>query len=113
MSEVVAIVGSRDWLHPRQIRQVVDDLADDTVVVTGGARGVDSWAARAARNRGLKVIVHPAEWERYGKTAGFIRNALIVDECDRLIAFQRNGSRGTQNSIDLANRAGKPVVVFT
>lgn len=109
MSERVAIVGSRDWPDRSAVIAAVDGLADDDVVVSGGARGVDTTAARAAQRRGLRVIVHPADWKNLGKRAGYVRNADIVNEADRVIAFQYNGSKGTQHTIDLARKAGKPV----
>lgn len=98
----VAIVGSREWRFPIEIRSVVASLAPTDVLVSGGARGVDSIAEHYARKRGLECIIHEADWELFGKSAGFIRNRLIVRDADRLIAFQHEHSRGTQHTIDLA-----------
>ena len=55
----VAIVGSRDYPHPEHIWSYVATLPADTVVVSGGARGVDSWAAAAATRHGLPLIGTP------------------------------------------------------
>ena len=63
----VAIVGSRDYPHPEHVWSYVATLPADTVVVSGGARGVDSWAAAAATHHGLQVRVYPADWRRYGE----------------------------------------------
>lgn len=69
-------------------------------------------AVDAALDFGLEVKVWPADWNQYGRSAGYIRNKQIVDDCDRLVAFQFNNSRGTQHSIDLARAAGKMVTVI-
>lgn len=111
--ERVAIVGSRDWPDPVAVVLAVENLPTGTVVVSGGARGVDRIAADAARARGLEVVEHLPDWERLGRRAGFVRNCAIVDDCDRVIAFQHERSRGTQHTIDLAERLGKPVQVVT
>lgn len=113
MGERVAIVGSRDYPHPAHVQRAVSGLASDDIVISGGARGVDSMAAKFARWRGLEVVEHLADWEHLGKRAGYVRNITIVEDCDRVIAFQHNASRGTQHTIDIARKAGKPVEVHT
>lgn len=109
----IAIVGSRDFAHLAYVDDYVRDLPPETVIVSGGARGVDRRAEHAARLRGLAVDVHHADWGANGKGAGMIRNYIIVRECDRLVAFWDGVSRGTEHSINLAITAGKPVVVVS
>lgn len=110
----VAIVGSRDYpgVPHEVVHYVYHRLTEDDVVVSGGARGVDTSAANAARARGLKVVVHEARWGEFGRGAGYRRNRTIVEDCDRLVAFWDGSSRGTKHSIDLAHQAGKPTEVF-
>lgn len=112
----VAVVGSRDWADLGAVRDFVNSLPDDATVVSGGARGVDSAAEGAADARGLKKSIHPAEWNKYGKSAGYRRNPSIVRDAEVVVAFRdpasRGGSKGTQNAIDLANAAGKPVYLI-
>ena len=108
----VAIVGSRDYPDLEAIDEYVADLNDDDVVVSGGAPGVDSRAAEAARKRGLEVVEYPAQWDVFGRSAGFRRNHTIVDNADRVVAFQHNKSRGTQHTIDIARKAGLMVEVW-
>lgn len=109
----VAIVGSRDWKYHKEVEKAVLSLPRGSVVVSGGARGVDTYAENFARKHGYEVEIYPADWDRHGKSAGYIRNKDIVAAADRLIAFQQNQSRGTQNSIDLAMKRGIPVKVVT
>ena len=108
----VAIVGSRNYKDLSEVREYVLSLPQGTVIITGGANGVDSVAAAAAEDAGLKVVVHAAEWALYGKAAGPIRNRKIVEDCDKLVAFWDDESPGTKNSISLASKAGKLEKVF-
>lgn len=118
--ERVAIVGSRDWPQPKRIIGYVAFLPIGTVVVSGtepssdpsNDRGVDQVAIRAARKFGFETKVFPADWKRFGKSAGPRRNTDIVNYCTRLVAFWDGISRGTKDSIDKAAAAGKPVGII-
>lgn len=108
----VAIIGSRDYPALDRVRQYIARLPADWTIVSGGARGVDQAAAKAAHEQGLHLIEHPADWS-LGRGAGFQRNHLIVNDCDYLVAFWDGVSRGTQHSISLAQAAGKRVYIVT
>jgi hypothetical protein len=108
----VAIVGSRGYLDLDSVKSYVASLPPDAVVITGGAKGVDTVAETAARERGLQVVVHLADWALYGKSAGQIRNQVVVDDCDRLVAFWDGTSPGTKGAISLASKANKLEKVF-
>lgn len=110
----VAIVGSRDYPDMEQVVDFVFQLPDGTEVVSGGARGVDSWAADTAKSTllDLEVRVFPADWNRHGKSAGYIRNQQIVDYADCVVAFWDGKSRGTAHTIKLAREADKLKAVF-
>lgn len=105
------IVGSRNFSDLGLVRRFVAKLKDDDVVVSGGARGVDATAAKAARSRGIKVVEYIPDWDKLGKSAGYIRNQKIVDDSEVLVAFWDGNSKGTQHSILLARRAGKKVFI--
>lgn len=109
----IAIVGSREYPDWNQVREYVESLPYLATVISGGARGVDRMAAETARRRGMNVVEYPADWERYGKSAGYRRNQTIVDNADRIVAFWDGKSPGTKHTIDIAERAGKPVEVIT
>jgi hypothetical protein len=108
----IAIVGSRDYHDPSAVQACVSSLPPDTIVVSGGARGVDSWAERAARARGLAVEIHPANWDAYGKRAGFVRNYEIIKSADRVVAFWDGRSKGTAHSIRVARELGKELEII-
>jgi hypothetical protein len=98
----VAIVGSRTWTDAAAIRRYIDKLPATATVVSGGAPGVDTMAENAARARGLRVQVFQANWKRYGRGAGMIRNSEIIANADIVLAFWDGQSRGTKDSIDKA-----------
>ena len=79
----------------------------DTVIITGGAKGVDRAAEVEARARGMEVVIHEAEWNVYGRSAGMVRNRTVVDDCDKLAAFWDQESPGTKGVMSMASKAGK------
>lgn len=85
-----------------------------STIIEGGARGVDRMARRYGEESGIHVESYPALWDVYGKRAGPIRNAQMLREGspDVVIAFRGPNSRGTQNMIDQAEKAGVPVKII-
>jgi hypothetical protein len=108
----IAIVGSRDYNWLSHVREYVRELPHGTIVVSGGAKGVDRTAEFAAKKRGLGVLLFLPQWERYGKAAGFRRNEEIVRNADVVVAFWDGKSRGTKNTIETARKLGVPLVIF-
>ena len=109
----VLVTGSRDWTDRDAIRDALSaidgncDPADSLTLVHGAARGADSIAADIAANIGWNVEAHPADWERHGKRAGFIRNEEMVKlGADVCLAFIKDGSRGAMMCAGLAEKAG-------
>jgi hypothetical protein len=110
--EVIAIVGSRQHPHLGMVRDYVRALPAGTVVVSGGAGGVDTVAVAEARRLGLRVIVHLPDNAQYGFVeAPKQRNKLIAFDCDRMVAFPYGEARGTGHAILCAIKLGKPVDV--
>lgn len=91
------------------IERHVSSLRPDTTVISGGARGVDSVAAASARAHGLETIEILPDYDRHGRRAPLIRNDLIAERCDHMVAFWDGRSRGTQHAIACAKRIGKSV----
>ena len=84
---------------------------DATVIIHGCAAGVDTAAHAWARDNDLDVCRIPAEWDRYGKRAGPMRNLSMALVADALIAIWDGESRGTANMIATAERLGLKVHV--
>lgn len=109
----VAIIGSRKWPSPALIRSLVATLPADTVVVSGGAIGVDSWAVEAAKGRGLGWKEHRPEYGKHPpKLAPLKRNETIINDSDAVYAFWDGQSRGTIHACKYARSIGRGVTVL-
>ncbi|MEK6881319.1 MAG: DUF2493 domain-containing protein [Nanoarchaeota archaeon] len=106
----LAIVGSRTfnsfWLLEKEIlsRYHPDEIEH---IYSGGATGADILAERFAKKYEIYYTVFLSQWAKFGRSAGFKRNELIIKSADVVFAFHHNKSKGTQNSIDLAEKYGK------
>lgn len=113
----VGIVGGRDYPDLWQVQVFVQRLAKkhpDAVIVSGGARGVDTVAAVEARLCGLGVVEHIPDYDKYGRhLAPLERNTRIINDVDVLVAFWDGVSRGTKDSIDKAGDRGIKVKVIS
>jgi hypothetical protein len=108
----VAIIGSRDYPDRTHLDQAIAQSGYEiTAVLCGGARGPDTWGKDWAEQRGIPVVDYPADWGRYGKRAGMIRNTEMIAAADAVIALWDGVSRGTAEAIKLARRRGIPVCV--
>lgn len=111
----VLVCGSRDWGDKLAIGLALKRYDGQAVTILhGAAKGADTIAADWASAYGYQVCAFPADWKTHGKRAGILRNLQMLDERpDLVLAFQVNGSRGTQHTLDEARRRGIPVEVFT
>lgn len=108
MTEIVLVCGGRDYRDYTRIYEVLYGMEIDCIV-HGDAHGVDRIAGQWAQAQGKPVIVIPAQWDYYGKYAGPVRNAWMLQyiKVTRVVAFP--GGRGTANMVKLAREAGIPV----
>mgnify|MGYP001591945783 CR=1 FL=1 len=113
MSKRVLICGDRNWTDGVRILNVLHDHLPCEVVISGTARGADSLGEAAASTLEIPVLRFPAEWEKYGRAAGPIRNQQMLTEGkpDIVLAFHDNivKSKGTADMIKRAMRAGLKV----
>lgn len=112
----VGVVGSRRFLDSTLAFKVLDRAHakfNIVKVVSGGAVGPDKFGEWWANKNGIEVLLHLPNWDAYGKSAGFIRNADIVRDSDFIIAFWDTISNGTKNTMDTAFKQGKRVFYFT
>lgn len=109
----VIIAGSRDIYANEFLDNVLEDyttIIDE--VVSGGARGIDTLAIMWAVKKHLPMKVFVADWNKYGKSAGAIRNKEMAEYADYLIAIWDGESKGTKNMIDVMTKLGKGVTVI-
>ncbi len=107
----VIIAGSRsmsDYEYLKEIMDFIIGVEDEwnETILSGTARGADLLGERYAKERSLKIQRYPANWHKYGKSAGIIRNKKMVQSADILVAFWDGKSKGTKHVIDYANECG-------
>lgn len=109
----IIVAGGRDFNDYELLCRKLDfflSRTENPVIICGEARGADSLGKRYALERGIPVLSFPADWDRYGKSAGFRRNKQMAENADALVAFWDGRSKGTANMIELM--AGRPVRII-
>lgn len=84
-------------------------LKNIDVLLTGGAKGVDSLAISNAQKQGIKHIEILPNYNKYKRAAPVIRDEEMVRMCDRVVAIWDGKSKGTKHTIDFAKKHGKPI----
>jgi hypothetical protein len=108
----LAIIGSRDFTDYSLLEQTLEFYKPYiTLVISGAAKGADSLGERWALSNKIKTLIFPANWNEYGKRAGFIRNEDIIQNCDCCVAFWDGVSKGTKHSISLCEKYDKPLKI--
>ncbi|KKN10226.1 hypothetical protein LCGC14_1038820 [marine sediment metagenome] len=104
----LVIAGSRDFEDYELLKRFCLIYRDKiTEIVSGCARGADLMGEKYAKEIGIPVKRFPANWNKYGKSAGMIRNKEMMQYGDHLIAFWDSESRGTAHIIGLARDSEK------
>jgi hypothetical protein len=108
----ILVCGGRDFKDRNLVYQALIDymLEENITIIHGAASSADSLANTWATAFNHKVESYPADWNKYGKRAGYIRNTQMLNEGkpDLVIAFP--GGKGTQMMINLAEAAKVPVI---
>jgi hypothetical protein len=108
----ILVCGGRDYTDKMAVWHYLDSYGppEITEIVSGMARGVDSFAAEWATKFGFTLHKFPADWSKFGKAAGAIRNQQMLDEGkpDVVIAFP--GGTGTADMVKRAKKANVEVI---
>ncbi len=107
---IVGIVGSRSFQGYDLLKKELSSF-QISKVVSGGAKGADALAARYAKENNIPLKEFLADWEKFGRSAGPIRNQEIVNDSQMIIAFWDGKSRGTKSTIDMARKKGLEVKI--
>jgi len=108
----VVITGSRHIDDDQLVRDVVEESGFEVdEVVSGGASGIDVSGEHYAKDNKLGLTYFPARWYEFGKAAGPIRNKLMAEYADALIAIWDGDSRGTRNMIEQMEKLEKPIYI--
>jgi ABC-type enterochelin transport system substrate-binding protein len=111
----IIIAGGRNFRDYDKLRESCDNLLvnqKDVEIASGTAAGADTLGERYAQEKGYEVKKFPAQWDLYGKSAGYKRNQQMAEYADGLIAFWDGKSKGTKHMIDIANKMGLKVRVI-
>lgn len=120
MSTRVIICGGRDFSDKDLCFRTLDEILPgcaDVEIVSGHAKGEDSFDEEYAALRSFPVKIFKADWKQYGRAAGPIRNramlAYALELTPLIIAFWTGESKDTKNMIDQARKAGAEVKVIS
>ena len=112
------VAGGRDFNDYALLSKTLNELANDEYadkavsIVSGMARGADALGHRFAMENGVAVYEFPADWNKHGKSAGYIRNKEMALFADGLLAFWDGKSKGTKHMIDTARQLHLPTIVM-
>jgi len=111
----VIIAGSRSFDDYEKLSDFMDTMISSGVhvenVVCGEASGADELGRLWAEKNRVSVISMPADWDKYGKRAGYIRNSQMAVVGTVLIAFWDGISKGTKHMIDIATKKKIPTYI--
>jgi hypothetical protein len=106
------IAGSRSITNYDQILEAIS-LSNIiiTTVISGTANGVDKLGERFAKDHDIPVLQFPADWDKYGKKAGYLRNIEMAGIADALICVWDGQSHGSKHMIEIATKRGLKIYV--
>jgi hypothetical protein len=118
MSKTIGIIGSRRRNSQKDFYKVLETFTKiyeegDRICSGGCPQGGDAFANKIAQDTGIPILIFYPAWKKYGKGAGFIRNGLIAQESDVLIAcVSEDRTGGTADTIiKFEKYAGKHAIL--
>lgn len=106
----ILICGDRNYQDWIKVQEYLDTISRTTIIIHGGAKGADSLAGNLATSLKMKVIKFSADWDKYGKAAGVLRNQQMLDEGhpDLVVYFHKDieNSKGTRDMLKRATDSG-------
>lgn len=96
----------------KQMEFILNEEVTYDTIVSGGAKGIDTFARTFAFENNFNFIEIKPDWKLYGRGAGLRGNQEIVDCCDELVAFWNGISSGTKSSVELARKSNKLLRIY-
>lgn len=115
MIKKVLVAGCRNYNNYAEAKKFIDNAIIriknkyTLVFVSGTCRGADLLGEKYAIENGFEVERYPADWDRYGKSAGPKRNETMARISDFVICFWDGESKGTKSLINYVNKLNKPL----
>ena len=111
----VIVAGSREFYDYSLLKDFLDNCftlrRNCSEIVSGTARGADKFGERYAQEHNLAIKRFPADWEKYGKAAGHIRNRQMAEYADACVVFWDGQSKGSANMVKVALELKLPLVI--
>ncbi len=113
----VVVAGCRDYDNYEEAKAYIDFCISnirekyEIIIVSGGCKGADMLGERYAKENRFKIERYIADWDKYGKGAGPIRNKQMAEVGDFVICFWDGKSSGTRSMISCAQKFGKPIKI--
>jgi hypothetical protein len=113
----LVIFGDRNFTDYKTLKLIIESCESFkkgfiTQVISGKARGADTLGERWAREHNIPVLSYPAEWDKYGKGAGPIRNRQMAEVADIGIGFLAPTSKGTKDMIKTCRKFKVPILIY-
>lgn len=102
----ICIAGSRNFTDYTVMKLKLDHLLqhkDEITVISGTARGADQLGERYAQEKGYDLIRIPADWHKFGKSAGYKRNYQMAEMADAVAIFWDGQSKGSKHMFNICN----------
>ena len=112
MKDIKCIVaGSRTFTDYAVLKKKLDFLfsqysPEEVTIISGTAMGADKMGERWAKEFGCKLIQCPANWDKYGKQAGYLRNTQMAEMATHCVVFVKDNSKGSMHMISIAAEKG-------
>lgn len=112
----VLICGDRNWKDYDIIEKYIRTLPSGSVIINGRCRGVDNMARFLAHQLGYETMDFPADWDKYGRSAGPIRNGEMLKQGkpELVVAFHDDieNSKGTKDMVRQSRNRGIETIVI-
>lgn len=103
----IIVAGSRSFNEYNTLKSKLDHFLskiNHPVIVSGTANGADKLGEKYAKEKDFKIKRFPANWDKHGKRAGYLRNEEMAKYADGCVVFWDGESKGTKHMIDIAKR---------
>jgi predicted Rossmann fold nucleotide-binding protein DprA/Smf involved in DNA uptake len=113
MMAKVVVAGGRTYTNTGMVFICLEKIVQKgDVIISGHAKGVDMMGELYAQKNNLACEIYPAEWDKYGRSAGPRRNEQMAQVADKVVVFWDFKSRGTKNMVEMAKKYKKELFIF-
>ena len=106
------IAGTRTFTNYKLLSEAMENLPwQPSTIISGAARGADKLGERWAKANDIPIEQFPADWQKFGKSAGYRRNVQMAEAAEALVAFWDGKSRGTNHMLKIAKERNLKIEV--